>query len=106
MNIYDFINNPYECVLDGYQPSFLDCVAVYANDLPSAWASPFTVWKELLDIWHMEIGELFRFLLLLPVMLTAPFWFAIAIWPLGFRLHKRLKKYPERMCAAAGVKGE
>lgn len=96
MNIYDFIKDPYMAVVKGYKPGYLDCVSRCADSYPQILTAPFRIWLEFKDIWTMEVGELVKLILMIPIVMAFPFVAPVLIWPAGYYLHRKLKIYPER----------
>lgn len=88
-----FIEQPYMAYVHGYRPTYMDCVAVYANDLSRSLLLPFIIWRDYKEIMDMSIRDLLVLILATPVALIMPFIYPSAIWFLGFRLKKKLPAY-------------
>lgn len=92
-NIYDFLSKPFTAVKSGYRPSYLDCVSFMAARW---WDVAKTVGAgaaEFLDIWHMEVGEVFKKAMHLTFCLLIVVFFPLCMWPFAAAQYANIEHY-------------
>lgn len=96
MNIYDFMREPYKSVINGYEPSVLDCWAGVASLTGKVFVEYFGRIFALRNILDMTIREIavwaIRFFMATLITGTFPLLF----WAWGTILYYRLKGAKDR----------